>query len=187
MAVRILGGTHRSRLITTPRGVDTRPTRSMVREAVFNILQGQLAGSRVLDLFAGSGAMGLEALSRGASLAVFCDRQQAARQAISENLRRLQLADAAQLLQADWQQAIRQLQARKQQFHLIFLDPPYKMDAEPVLAALVAADLLDRDGHIILEQSTQTTPGLPDALEIQQNRRYGQTRLYIITRKGEPA
>lgn len=187
MAVRILGGMHRSRQIVTPQGMDTRPTRSMVREAVFNILQGQVAGSQVLDLFAGSGAMGLEALSRGADRAVFCDRQQTAIQAVRENLRRLHLEDAAQVLKADWQQAIRQLQAHGQQFHLIFLDPPYKMEAEPVLSALVAADLLDQEGSIILEQTAGAAPWLPDSLELQQQRRYGQTHLFLITRKGEPA
>lgn len=187
MAVRILGGSHRSRLLVTPAGQNTRPTRSMVREAVFNILQGEVSGRQVLDLFAGSGAMGLEALSRGAAHAVFCDRQPQAVRAVKENLRHLQLEDKARVLQSDWHQAIGQLSRLGLQFHLIFLDPPYKMDVDPLLKEFAKAGLLEADGYIILEQSRDTSPEMPGSLMLDSQRRYGQTHVFFITREGEPA
>lgn len=186
MAVRILGGTHRSRLIATPKGQNTRPTRSMVREAVFNILQGEVAGQRVLDLFAGSGAMGLEALSRGAAQAVFCDRDIRAVKAVLENLKQFDFTGAAQVKHAGWEQAIRELSAQRQRFHLIFLDPPYKMEAEPLLTGIANAGLLAASGRIILEQSTQAEPNIPPSIALKDQRRYGQTHLYILANKGEP-
>ena len=165
MALRILGGEHRSRLLKAPEGRDTRPTRSMVREAVFNMLQGACPGSRVLDVFAGSGAMGLEALSRGASYAVFCDVGRQAVEAVRSNLSSLKLADKARVLQAGWEQAFISLGREGQAFDLIFLDPPYKMEAEPLLQMLLHHQLLSVQGSIILEQgrgsSLQVPPGLP--------------------------
>lgn len=187
MAVRILGGIHRSRVLKTPTGQDTRPTRSLVREAVFNILQGEVEGAHVLDLFAGSGAMGFEALSRGASHAVFCDSAAAAVKTVKENVRLLKLEAQSTVLHHNWAQALAQLGTRQQEFHLIFLDPPYKMETEPILSGIAQAGLLANGGWIVLEQSTDQSPQVPQPLTLDKTRRYGQTSLYFIKRGKEHA
>ncbi|NLX83602.1 MAG: 16S rRNA (guanine(966)-N(2))-methyltransferase RsmD [Clostridiales bacterium] len=181
MAVKILGGIHRSRMLRTPTGQDTRPTRAMVREAIFNILRGETEGARVLDLFAGSGAMGFEALSRGAAHAVFCDKAANAARTVKENARLLKLEDCCTVLQLVWPQALAHLKAQQQEFDLIFLDPPYKMDVEPVLLDIAQAGLLADSGQIVLEQSTGQASHIPDMLAVDKARQYGQTSLYFIT------
>ena len=187
MAVRILGGIHRSRVLKTPAGQDTRPTRSLVREAIFNILQGEVEGAHVLDLFAGSGAMGFEAISRGARHAVFCDSAAAAVRTVKENARLLKAEAQTTVLHHNWAQALTQLGARQQEFHLIFLDPPYKMETEPILTGIAQAGVLAVDGWIVLEQSTDQAPHIPQPLTLDKTRRYGQTSLYFITQGREEA
>lgn len=181
MALKILGGTYRSRLLKAPAGLETRPTRSMVREAVFNIIQGECPDARVLDLFAGSGAMGLEALSRGAAQAVFCDSDRAAIAAINANIQSLGLEKQVAVLQTDWAQAVRRLGGEGQRFDLIFLDPPYKMDINSVLNLLYSERILDLEGMIILEQGSKSgfMPG--KGFEVRKSRRYGETTLYMMT------
>ncbi len=114
MAIRILGGKYRSRLLRTPPGHDTCPTRGMVREAVFNMLQGQMRHASALDVFAGSGSMGFEALSRGAESVVFCDRRQEAIRVIRDNARILGCEQQVCLLKGAWQTSLRILQRGNQ-------------------------------------------------------------------------
>lgn len=181
MPLKILGGTYRSRLLKTPAGLTTRPTRAMVREAVFNILQGNCADARVLDLFAGSGAMGLEALSRGAGCATFCDSERAAISAIKDNVASLGLGKQTAIIHADWAQAVVRLGSEGKRFDLIFLDPPYKMEINPILKLLELEQILNREGIIILEQSSET-PYFPEGrFGLLKTRRYGETTLYLIT------
>lgn len=181
MALKILGGIHRSRLLKTPAGQETRPTRAMVREAVFNILQGDCPDARVLDLFAGSGAMGLEALSRGARSAVFCDSERAAIAAIKFNAQSLGLEQQSAILHMDWARALSRLGGEGEQFDLIFLDPPYKMEIEPVLKALEHGNILGREGMMILEQSSASPFAPGERFQILKSRRYGETSLYLLT------
>ena len=180
MAVRILGGLYRSRTLKTPPGHQTRPTRSVVREAMFNMLQGQCSESVVLDLFAGSGAMGLEALSRGAAEAVFCDNQFEAFQVIRYNVQLLNLEQKALIFMLDWSQALKRLGAQKRSFDLIFLDPPYQMEPNLILTEIEKENLLKDEGVIILEQGAHTQLNLPNAYELLKDRRYGETRLHLI-------
>lgn len=186
MALRILGGNYRSRLLKSPPGQDTRPTRSLVRESIFNILQGAFEGARVLDLFAGSGAMGLEALSRGASEAVFCDNSRIAAQVIRENILALGVSGSARVLQLSWEAALAQFAAKKQAFDVIFIDPPYQMPPERVLSTVKASGVLTEGGLVVLEQSAKKPFALPEGLETFKDRQYGETRLYFI-RKERPA
>lgn len=180
MAVRILGGLYRSRTLKTPPGQQTRPTRSVVREAVFNMLQGQCSESTVLDLFAGSGAMGLEALSRGAAEAVFCDNQFQAIQVIRYNVKLLNLERKAEMIMLDWSQALKQLEAQQRSFDLIFLDPPYQMEPKQILSGIEQEKLLKDDGIIVLEQGADKPLNLPDFYELLKDRRYGESRLHLI-------
>ena len=126
--MRIIAGEARSRTILAPEGRDTRPTLDRVRENLFNILQWQCPGARVLDLFAGSGALALEALSRGAAEAVLADCDARAVRVERQNVEALGFSQRARVLQADWRETVRKLSAEGRSFQLVFLDPPYAME-----------------------------------------------------------
>jgi len=181
MAIRILGGKYRSRLLRTPPGHDTRPTRAMVREAVFNMLQGQVQHASALDVFAGSGSMGFEALSRGAESVVFCDRRQEAIRVIRDNARILGCEQQVCLLQGAWLTSLRTLGKEEIKFDLIFLDPPYKMDVSEVLGSVAKEGLLHEEGVVVLEQGTHDDDWMPVGFKVFKQRRYGTTRIYLLT------
>ncbi len=170
--MRIVAGSARSRVIHAPEGRDTRPTLDRVRENLFNVLSRRVPGARVLDLFAGSGALALEALSRGAESAVLVDHDRAAIRCIRENVSTLGFEDAALVLQADWQAAANQLQREGHLFDLIFLDPPYAMeDLSQVTEALIP--LLAQDGWVVIEHRAQHEPLVAEGYYCRDNRRWG--------------
>ncbi|WGZ95361.1 MAG: 16S rRNA (guanine(966)-N(2))-methyltransferase RsmD [Candidatus Thiothrix putei] len=147
--LRIIGGEWRSRKLRFADVPGLRPTPDRVRETLFNWLQTQVPGARCLDLFAGSGALGLEALSRGASEVVMVEKHPAAAKALRDNIALLG-AQQAVLVHDD---AFRYLQRETGAFDLIFLDPPFRKNLlEPVLETLLAKSLLNPDGMIYLEQ-----------------------------------
>jgi 16S rRNA (guanine966-N2)-methyltransferase len=175
--VRIIAGSRKGHTIQAPTGLETRPTSDRTREAAFNLI-GPVDGARVLDLFAGSGAMGLEALSRGASQAVFVESDRAACLTIEQNLDRLRLTgavvvcgDAARALAAD--------AAAGQRYDLILVDPPYRLfsEVEPLLSRYVPA-VLTEDGIVVVETSEREEPEL--ALSKRTSRRYGSARLTVF-------
>jgi 16S rRNA (guanine966-N2)-methyltransferase len=173
--VRIIAGSRKGHTIHAPRGQETRPTSDRVRENVFNIL-GPVEGASVLDLYAGSGAMGLEALSRGATRAVFVEADREAVRAIERNLDKLRLK--ATVLERD---ALGMLATERTKYDLVFVDPPYDMypDLEPQLARYLPAVLAD-DGVVVLETDARTEPELP--LEERTSRKYGQARVTVYGR-----
>ena len=161
--MRIIAGTARGTVIDAPLGRDTRPTLDRVRENVFNILQQQVRGARVLDLFSGSGAMAFEAVSRGAASAVLVDVDKKAHQVEETNCRKLLM---------DWQAAVSQLQRADDRFNLVFLDPPYAMhDLCGVMNAL--KPLLAEDAIILVEHEAKTFPSTPDGFDLYDSRKYG--------------
>ncbi|MBE6552865.1 MAG: 16S rRNA (guanine(966)-N(2))-methyltransferase RsmD [Ruminococcaceae bacterium] len=145
--MRIITGRARGTKLAAPKGEVTRPTAERTKEAVFSILQFDIAGREVLDLFAGSGQMGLEALSRGAAHAFFCDRSKDAVEVIRANALKTRLAPQCEVLCADYASALQTLR-RKQTFDLVFLDPPY--------AAGLLADVLSRlaRSHLLRDGAT---------------------------------
>lgn len=148
--MRIIAGTACNRKIKAPEGKNTRPTLDRVRENLFNILQTRVPSSVVLDLFAGSGALSLEALSRGASYAVMCDLDRTASRIERENTDALGFADRTEFFCCDWKSAVRMLQLKKKKFDLIFLDPPYRMtDLRDVFEGLYP--LMADDAIVIVE------------------------------------
>lgn len=123
--MRIIGGLYRGRNISSPKGMTTRPTTDMVREALFNIVGIKVVDSYFLDIFAGTGAVGIEALSRGAQKAVFIEKDYNACKIIEKNLKDLQINDRAVLLKMDALIALKSLSKKGQTFDIIFMDPPY--------------------------------------------------------------
>ena len=170
--MRIIAGTARGTVIDAPLGRDTRPTLDRVRENVFNILQQQVRGARVLDLFSGSGAMAFEAVSRGAASAVLVDVDKKAHQVEEANCRKLRMDDRCRLLLMDWQAAVSQLQRADDRFNLVFLDPPYAMhDLCGVMNAL--KPLLAEDAIILVEHEAKTFPSTPYGFDLYDSRKYG--------------
>lgn len=170
--MRIIAGTARSRTIEAPKGRDTRPTLDRVRENLFNILQRRVVDAVTLDLFAGSGALSLEALSRGAAMAVMADRDRQANQVEKLNVKNLGFEDRARILQTEWQQTIRTMQAEQMRFDIVFLDPPYVMqDLTEVTKALVP--LLAEDALIVIEHEYHKLPVVSDAYDRTDTRKYG--------------
>ena len=174
--MRIITGSARGCRLQTPQGQETtRPTADRVKESVFNILGSMVQDRRVLDLFAGTGNLGLEALSRGAAAAVFADRTTA--DLIRENARRTRLEDRVQVLSGDVFAILRRLEAQGERFSLIFCDPPYHKGLwQQALAAIDAGNLLAEDGILIVEHGADEDilPALTH-LERREHRRYGHT------------
>ena len=170
--MRIIAGEARSRQIKAPEGRDTRPTLDRVRENMFNILRMRVPGARVLDLFAGSGALSLEAVSRGASFAVMVDHDRAAVAAEKANVEALRFGDRTRVLPVDWKRAIALLQAEQQRFDLVFLDPPYAMrDMTEVMKALTP--LMTEEGLVVLEHQADVMPATAAGYRMTDSRKYG--------------
>ena len=150
--MQVIAGKARRLLLKTIPGLDTRPTQNRIKETLFNIIQAEVPGSRFLDLFAGTGAIGIEALSRGADRAVFADNSRKAISCIKDNLQHTRLDTQAVVMESDALAAIRRLSLQGARFDIIFLDPPYDADLEmPVLRALDKAGILAPNGMIIVE------------------------------------
>jgi 16S rRNA (guanine966-N2)-methyltransferase len=183
--MRVIAGEHGGRRLRTPAGTRTRPTAERVREALFSML-GELEGARVLDLFAGSGALGIEALSRGAAGAVFVERDPAALGALAANLKALGLtAPAAEIRRAQARTALRAARAGGETYDLIFVDPPYG-DAQAWEGELAGAlpPLLSPGGRVVVESDRRRPLRL--ALAVVRERRYGDTSI-TIHRHGCPS
>jgi len=179
--MRIIAGTARGRNIEAPKGRDTRPTLDRVRENLFNILQRKTWDAKVLDLFAGTGALSLEALSRGAAEAVLVDTDRAANACQKLNAQKLGFDSQTRILLMDWQQAVRQLAAAGEKFDLIFLDPPYAMhDMTGVMEALIP--LLAEDAVVIVEHEARVMPATADGYEMYDSRKYGYVGVSFFRR-----
>ena len=174
--MRVIAGTYGGRRLQAPPGMDTRPTSDRVREALFSILGERVPGARVLDLFAGSGALGIEALSRGAAEATFVDNAAPAVRAIGANLEALG-ADAT-VVRAEARRFLGGASRSARQYDLVFLDPPYRLgallgrDLSAALAAVVAP------GATVVAESDRRAP-LDIDLPIEDERRYGDTLIRI--------
>lgn len=184
--MRVIAGKARRLNLKTVPGDHTRPTTDRIKETLFNILQPDLPGCRFLDLFAGSGGIGIEALSRGARSAVFVDNHPKAAACIRDNLSTTRLADQAQVLMCDAAGALARLSGRGA-FDIIFMDPPYRMDLEKKMLTLLAgSDLVDEDTMIIVEAALDTPFDYLDELgyELTRRKEY-KTNAHMFIRKKE--
>ncbi len=179
--MRIVAGRWRGRTLRAPKGASVRPTLDRVREAVFSILGGRIEGRAALDLFAGTGAMALEALSRGASSAVLVEGDPRVFEVLNRNVESLGAASAEALLM-DYRQAVRALRARRKRFDLVFLDPPYGKGLGAAAAGeLVRAGLVVPGGVVVAEEAVRFPDDpFPDGWEAAADRRYGDTRIRVF-------
>ena len=155
--MRVIAGSARSLRLVTPDGMDTRPTTDRIKETLFNMLHNDLYDASFLDLYSGSGAIGIEALSRGAANAVFVEKGKYAIRCIRENLAKTKLSDMATVMECDVLAAIRSLDSKGKPFDFIFMDPPYNNEHEKnVLETLRNTSLVDEYTTIIVEASLET-------------------------------
>jgi len=173
--MRIITGTARGMKLKAPAGLSTRPTADRIKESLFNILGYRVEGRQVLDAFAGTGNLGLEALSRGAASAVFVDKATAA--LIKENAEHTHLAERAEILRGDVFAALNRLERSGRQFSLVFCDPPYRQGLwERLLTVLDQGELLTKDALVIVEHGREENELPPLAkLERVRNETYGRT------------
>jgi 16S rRNA (guanine966-N2)-methyltransferase len=177
MSLRIIGGQFKGRILKTPKGPTTRPTQGMLRESVFNICQNEIQGAHFLDLFAGSGAMGLEALSRGACHATLVESDRKALSSIRENIAILQVASQTTLLACDAKQAVKRLAGS---FDIMYIDPPYQTPAAPFVEELVARGLVTDGAILFIEERSHPNPSPPrfSFLSLVDSRRFGEALLH---------
>jgi 16S rRNA (guanine(966)-N(2))-methyltransferase RsmD len=174
--VRVVAGVYGGRRLVAPPGDATRPTSDRVREALFSVLGPAVAGARVLDLFAGSGALGIEALSRGAASVVFVDRALAAIKAVRTNLSALGIEADVRRLEA--RAALRAASARAEAYDLVFLDPPYRRAGALGLKLSEALPAVLAPGARVVSESDRREP-LELALALTDERYYGDTVIRI--------
>lgn len=186
--MRVIAGNAHGRWLRVPRGSATRPTSARVRESIFSRLCAriELDGLRVLDLFAGSGALGIEALSRGAGHAVFIDSSRAAASAISHNLAALGLGGRAEILTLEAGRALQALAARGERFALVLMDAPYQAgESAPAMARLVELNLLAEGAYLAMELSSREgVPEAPGGLESVSVATMGDHRIALYRRSG---
>ena len=186
--MRIITGKARGVRLLAPEGEATRPTSERAKEAVFSMLQFEIAGANVLDLFAGTGQLGLEALSRGAAYAVFCDASRDAAEIIRSNIRKTGTEAVSELHCTDYRSALRKISGTRQ-FGLIFLDPPYALGAIPeALRILLENGCIAPGGKLICESAAPEDvfagdERLSERFALLRSARYGAAAVTVLQKK----
>jgi len=185
--MRIISGVAKGVSLFSPQGAKTRPTSDFVKENLFNIIRDDVRGTKCLDLFAGTGAIGIEALSRGAEAVIFVDVSQKCVDLVRRNLEKARLKEAATIIKGDALLLIKKLEGQK--FDIIFMDPPYFADFVPfttkVLNEICDRDILEDSGYIILEMDRTVEPPKVSGLEVFDEREYSGTRLVFMEKARE--
>ncbi len=183
--MRVIAGTARSMPLRTVKGMDVRPTTDRTKETLFNIIQPWIPGGRFLDLYAGSGSIGIEALSRGASAAVFVEKSRAAQNLIEENLTFTKLIDKATIVKGDVQACLARLEGQEP-FDVVFMDPPFEHELEKeTLILLSKSALLAKGGIVVVEARPGTDFSYLDALGFVKikERVYSQSEHLFLQRR----
>lgn len=184
--MRVIGGVARGRRLRAPRGRQTRPTSDYLREVLFDLLAQQVSGRTFLDLYAGTGAVGIEALSRGASRALFVESARSALATLRRNLEVSGFLDRGEVVPMGVLHFLRWAANESRQFDLIFLDPPYerRADAAAALILIASTELLAPSGVAVLERSIKANPiPTPDGLERVREVRHGDSSLQLYRRE----
>lgn len=185
--MRVIGGKAKGTKLYTLEGENTRPTLDRVRESLFNILQFEIQGSTFLDLFSGSGACGIEAVSRGATKAILCDNSKQAIQIIKKNIEKTHLEEQTEIYQMDFEELLKN--KLKEKTNITFIDPPYKTDfAIKAVKIMLDQKIVNEDSKIVIE--TDQEQKLKEQLknievEITDERKYGRVHLIFLKPKRE--
>lgn len=179
--MRVISGKCRGTHLMAPEGMETRPTTDRIKETLFNMIAFDIPECQFLDLFSGSGAIGIESLSRGAERAVFVDQGDKALACIKGNLEKTKLTGNAQVMGMSVLEAIKALGRSKDVFDIIFMDPPYALEeTQQILEAIDENGLLHEEGYIILERSSKSIVKLPQNLVLWKEKQYKTTTLSFI-------
>lgn len=187
--MRVIAGKARRISLETPKGLATRPTTDRIKETLFNMINYDLPDCRFLDLFSGSGAIGIEALSRGCKRAVFVEQDKEALSCIASNLKRTRLEENARVLAMEVTGALQYLKADGEPFDIIFMDPPYRMGwGERVLRSLAESPVCAEDTTVILEEALETDTAFAEAcgFVVLREKCY-KTNKHIFVKKRQPA
>ena len=181
--MRVISGSARGRRLKELQGMDTRPTTDKVKESLFNIIQFEIEGRRVLDLFGGTGQLGIEALSRGAANCTFVEQRRDAVALIRENVKDCRFQEQAKIVQGD---ALSFLASCREKFDVILLDPPYNKGLlEESIQSIAKFDILAEHGIIVCESAAEwTIPPLAPPYEVGREYRYGKIKLTLCRRTG---
>ncbi len=182
--MRVIAGRAKGRQLQTPKGMSTRPTGAKVREAIFSVLASKITNKRVLDVFAGTGAMGLEALSRGAKEATFIEKDRAAQKALKQNIENIGFCEEVKIFNGD---CLKFLPDMRGPFDLVFLDPPYnKGYVNKIMPLLAKPGFLAQEGIIVLETAAKEKE-IPadDCWLLQKESKYGDTAVLYYQKANE--
>jgi 16S rRNA (guanine966-N2)-methyltransferase len=181
--MRIISGTSRGRKLATPKSQSLRPTSDRVKESIFNILREEVEGKKVLDLFAGTGNLGIEALSRGAKKAIFVEKGRQALRLIQKNLNQSGFEDRSEIIPKDVNRAIGVLNQRRESFDLIFMDPPYEEGMiNRTLMKLNSHQIYHKGSILIIEHDRrESLPNIMEGWNLIRERRIGDTMISFLT------
>ena len=186
----IFAGLFKNRTLSSPKGLSTRPTSGRLREAVFNIVQSYIQDADFLDLFAGSGAVGLEALSRGAKSAVFVDHNKECIKCIQNNLEKLEIKKQGKVIYGDVFLVLRKLEKEGKQFDIIYVDPPYELQrktsegeiaySQQILTMIDQSEILKKGGVFFIEEASSFSPESENlkSLTLHNSRQMGRSSLH---------
>ena len=182
-SMRVISGTSKGRKLVTPRSQSVRPTSDRVKESIFNILREEIEGKRVLDLFAGTGNLGIEALSRGAEKTIFVEKGRQALRLIQRNLNQFGLEDQSEIIPKDVNRAIGILKQRGESFDVIFMDPPYEKGMiEKTLMKLNSHPIYCRDSLLVIEHNRrEPLPNHVEGWNLIRQQRIGDTLISFLT------
>lgn len=184
--MRVISGSARGRKLKTIEGLETRPTLDRIKETLFNMINFDIPNCEFLDLFSGSGSIGIEALSRGAEEVVFVESNMSCKEIIFENINSINLWNNWKYEKGDVLTAITSLGNQNKKFDIIYMDPPYEMDLyEPTLKQILKGDLLKKEGYIIMEHKTNLEFSIPSQFEIFRQKEYKVTTLTFLGFKEE--
>ena len=181
--MRIISGEHKGRRLVGGKKTEVRPTSDKVKESIFNVLREEVEGKRVLDLFAGAGSLGIEALSRGAQWVTFVDASSQSINILKKNLKNLNLKSKSTVLRLDGLRALNKL---KQNFQIIFADPPYlKGFVQRIIDSVAQSEVLEKNGILILEHHKKEALSLPEEkLSVLKQKKFGDTVISFFLKSG---
>ena len=185
--MRVISGTARGTKLDSIESMDTRPTLDRVKESLFNIINSKIENSIVLDLFAGSGAIGIECISRGSKKVYFCEKSHNAANMIKKNLIKTKFENKSEIFEEDYKKCLEKLAKNKIILDIIYIDPPYKANlAEKAVEQIISLDLLNKNGIIIIETDEEKRD-LEEMkklqIEVYYLRKYGRAHLIFLNRK----